>query len=230
MHRSFRYLFRCSGIRCPYASSSPALSYFPEITITDLISNLSCHVTLNNNWSVIFSHLVSMYASKHPFIQTATNSILHWAVKRGFTVPPPPIIREAESNGINSMKGSAVEYPRYYYFKNGGKADTAPPPTHANLSVVLVLWLRFLMDTYPQVLTASELILEHLDLPHIELTDSVESILFRFFDFYQSVDFLSSVISIRSRAAPLNRLSQISGFQSGSCPTSLVVVDPIIDR
>lgn len=86
------------------------------------------------------------------------------------------------------------------------------------------------MDTYPQVLTASELILEHLDLPHIELTDSVESILFRFFDFYQSVDFLSSVISIRSRAAPLNRLSQISGFQSGNCPTSLVVVDPIIDR
>lgn len=192
-----KYLFRCSPI--------PTSGVLRNLTITDLISQLTCHITINNSWSVLFSDILRQYFSVHPVIQISTQSILHWAVKCGFATVPPAVSDHAS---------------RY------AKSDGPVPTTHSNLSVILVMWIRYLIEVYPQLPTVSELFLDGSSIPVIEVSETVEVLLVRFFDFYRSVDFASSVISIRAGAPPLNRLE----YPINTKGVALVVIDPIIDR
>lgn len=223
-----KYLFRCSAIPNLYTSSdaissstASSIGFLSQLTATDLISHLSCSITLNNNWSVFFSNIIRSYTLIHPVIQLTTQAILHWAVKCGSNIALPSVAplndRRSRATSIDHSKGSL-------------KVDLSPSPqlTLTNLSVSLILWIRFLIQRYPEISSSTEWIVDHLDIPTVEISESVEEILLGFFEFYQTVDFSTSVISIRSGAPPLSRFR--SDRHPQSIPSSLVVIDPIIDR
>jgi len=205
-------------------SSSTHLS---QLTVTDFISDLKCHITLNNNWSVFFSHILSLYTSIHCVIQIATQAILHWGVKCGFSTPPPATSNPffSPDSGLSSIPSN--EHSKGSLIHNEG----ALPFTHINLSVILILWIRYLIDTYPQITPVTDLIVDHLDTPAVQVTETVEveMVLLKFFEFYRNVDFSTSVISIRSGSSTLKY--RRSGCQtSKSHSTTLFILDPIVDR
>lgn len=213
------------------------LPAYNALQVQDLVSNTACEITVNNSWGVLFSEVVHRYCESHPVLTCAIRCISHWACLKGFILPPPLPKRlqgcSDQTGGAAASGAAGAASASDAKKKDQLLAAACKHVGHAGISLIAVLFLRYLLDRfqYPNV---GEVLLGHpLNAARASASGlAVEDVLLGFFAFYRDVDFGTSTVCIRSpQDTPLQRGTHRSTTPTSSVDSTILRVnDPFTGR